>query len=380
MGLFHKLHQSVEIINRFTGEADYQRGTQCNRRNFTAQLGDQVTDLLFAAPPLHGLENRVADMLNRYIQILANLGFIADQLYQAVRNAVGGGIQQTDPAQPVNSGQAANQGFQGRTILHVAAVAGNILGDHVDFLDPTGDQYFSLSHQRVQRSGAIGTAQLRDDAVGTAVGAPLTDLQVGVPGGRRVEARQGFIVNVIRIPDVLQLTLYAAFFSQNFGNAGVVTGADEDIHLGQFMGQFFLITLRQAPRNDQGVAAAIALALGQVQDGIDTFLLGLFDKGTGIDDDNIGIFFVSGDLVLLLGEHPQHDLGINQVLRAAKADHADFLFYSLAQNILTRNYSLKFKNCISTSRSLPLRSWIASWRSSRFLPVTRTWSSWIWPC
>ena len=35
-------------------------------------------------------------------------------------------------------------------------------------------------------------------------------------------------------------------------------------------------------------------------------------------------------------------------------------------------YSLKFVNCISTFISFPFNNWIASWRSSLFLPVTRT--------
>ena len=43
-------------------------------------------------------------------------------------------------------------------------------------------------------------------------------------------------------------------------------------------------------------------------------------------------------------------------------------------------YCLKLIYCNSIPRSFPFSSPITSWRSSMFLPVTRTCSSWIWAC
>jgi len=101
-----------------------------------------------------------------------------------------------------------------------------------------------------------------------------------------------------------------------------------DIHLGKLLGQFLLVALGQAAGNDQGVTAGIMLALGQVEDGVDALLFGLFDKGAGVDDDHIGFPLICGDLVLLSGKHAEHYFGIHQILRAAEADHADFLLFN----------------------------------------------------
>ena len=53
-------------------------------------------------------------------------------------------------------------------------------------------------------------------------------------------------------------------------------------------------------------------------------LLGSVNKRAGIHDDDISVFGVRRDLRSVPRQQPHHDLAVNQVLRAAEADKADF--------------------------------------------------------
>ena len=86
------------IFDGFPRKADNQRGTQGDAGDFTAQLGDQITDLLFRASAFHGAQNRIGDVLDRYVQIFADFGLIPDQGDEAVGDAVRIGVEQPYPA------------------------------------------------------------------------------------------------------------------------------------------------------------------------------------------------------------------------------------------------------------------------------------------
>ena len=76
-----------------------------SRRSFAIRSAD----FLLAAPAVHSLQNRVADMLERDVQIFADFLLFLDQLDQAVGYAVGIGIEQAYPAQALDFRQPADQ-------------------------------------------------------------------------------------------------------------------------------------------------------------------------------------------------------------------------------------------------------------------------------
>ena len=63
--------------------------------------------------------------------------------------------------------------------------------------------------------------------------------------------------------------------------------------------------------------------LMRLEDRVDGFLLRRIDERAGVDDEHIRFFGVGGDLHPVLQDAAEHDLGIDQILRAAEADHAD---------------------------------------------------------
>jgi hypothetical protein len=57
----------------------------------------ELPDLGLGAPAVHPLEDRVADVLDRDIQVLADLGLGLDDLDEPVGDPVGVGVEEPDP-------------------------------------------------------------------------------------------------------------------------------------------------------------------------------------------------------------------------------------------------------------------------------------------
>ena len=200
----------------------------------------------------------------------------------------------------------------------------------LSLLDPARHQFAGLFQHLLQGPGAQRPPQGGDHAVGAAVGAPLRNLQVCRIGRRRLHAGEVGIEHEIGIPHIAELLGSVPLFRQDFGDPGIFAGTDEDVHLGEFRPQFLLVALGKAPGNDQERAPGVVLPVGKVEDGVDALLLRLLDEGAGVDDDDIRFLLVGGDLVLFRRQAAEHHLGVHQVLRAAQADHADFLLYAHA--------------------------------------------------
>ena len=108
------------------------------------------------------------------------------------------------------------------------------------------------------------------------------------------------------------------------GDLGDLVNAHEGVHFGKELGQFVAKTLRQAAGDDQALAAVLRLAhFGGFEDGVHAFLLRGVNERAGVDDDDIGLRGVIGDLDAVLQQRAEHDLGVHQVLGAAEGDQAD---------------------------------------------------------
>ena len=102
-----------------------------------------------------------------------------------------------------------------------------------------------------------------------------------------------------------------------------LAGAQDDIDLRDLRLQFVAITLRQAAGHHQLLASAGLPAFRHLQDGVNRFLLGAVDEGTGVDDDDVRVSGVGGNRVSGSFGQPQHHLAIYEVLGAAQRNHSD---------------------------------------------------------
>src|SRR5205085_5691157 len=81
------------------------------------------------------------------------------------------------------------------------------------------------------------------------------------------------------------------------------------------------VLLDHAAADDQPLDA-LPLALGNFEDGVDRLLFGGVDEAARVHDDDVGLIEVVRDRdVRFLAELTEHDLGVDEVFRAAQGDH-----------------------------------------------------------
>ena len=169
---------------------------------------------------------------------------------------------------------------------------------------------------------------MRNDAERTSVIAAFGDLDVGTVRRRRAHAARMFIVQVA---DVIHKAGPFAPIRRFDGFPYPVprARAQQGVDFRHLLQQLFLILLAEAARHDQQAAFACLFIFGGLQNCIDRFFLRLFNKGTCIDDDNIGFGQIVGNFHMFIAENAQHYFRIDEVFRAAQADESNFFHLRL---------------------------------------------------
>ena len=102
-----------------------------------------------------------------------------------------------------------------------------------------------------------------------------------------------------------------------------LAGADERVDLGQLLGQLGAVALGQAAGDDQRADRAALLLVGQLEDRVDRLLARARDERAGVHDRDVRVGEVLGDRAARERELPEHDLGVDLVLRAAERPEED---------------------------------------------------------
>src|SRR5262249_20280667 len=97
----------------------------------------------------------------------------------------------------------------------------------------------------------------------------------------------------------------------------------DEVDLWNFFQNFAAITLRKTSGNHQFFAVALRFQIRHFQDRLDGFLFGAIDEPARVHDDDVRIFFLSGDGITLPAEGSKHNFAVYQVLWTAKADEPD---------------------------------------------------------
>src|SRR5205085_6303445 len=96
-----------------------------------------------------------------------------------------------------------------------------------------------------------------------------------------------------------------------------------------------------------------ALPLRDLEDRVDRFLFRSVDEAARVDDDDVGLVEVVRDRdVGVTLKLSKHDLGIDEILRAAEGDHADAL-----GRLFGRNYTHGPISNRSTAPAVPGEVW-----------------------
>ena len=153
-GLANKLLQKLKIAERLAGEADDEAGAEGDAGDRGANLLEGLQEDLGARAALHSLENFGRGVLERHIEILADVVVFRDGLEQAAGDAVRICIEKPQPAQPFDPGQRVEQCGKAVLQAQVFAVAGGVLADEGDLLDAARDKLPRFGHHRLEPARA----------------------------------------------------------------------------------------------------------------------------------------------------------------------------------------------------------------------------------
>ena len=148
------------------------------------------------ARPLHPLQHVVRRVLQRQVDVLADLVALRHRVERRVVDRRRVEVEQADPLEAVDRVQLAEQTAERAALLAVDAVEGSVLRDEQQLLDAARCERARLVDDRIRRAAAVRAAQRRDDAERALVVAAFGDLHVRVVTRRREHARRARVVDV----------------------------------------------------------------------------------------------------------------------------------------------------------------------------------------
>src|SRR5262249_17532864 len=143
---------------------------------------------------------------------------------------------------------------------------------------------------RVNGTTAMRPPELGDYTEGAFMIAALRDLEKSSIRGSSSESRSSVIVEVVWKTDILPTVGIRLLPLKNLGDLRNLTGPDEKVHLGQFLGQFLRISLREATSDDELLDLSFLFEPRGLNDGVDGLSFSGLDEAAGINQHNIRIF------------------------------------------------------------------------------------------
>ena len=185
-----------EIFGRLSRKTDNEAGAEGDAGDSGADLGERLEEDVGACAALHALEDIGRGVLERKVEVLADIVVARDGFEQLASDAIGIGVEESEPLEVRNAGEGVEEGSETVAEAEVFAVAGGVLTDEGDLANATGDELLGFSDNRLEAAGTEFAAQVGDDAEGAGVVAALGDFDVGGGARRGEKARGGFVVEV----------------------------------------------------------------------------------------------------------------------------------------------------------------------------------------
>ena len=254
--LTDEVEQVFEFGLAFAGMAHDERGAEDDAGNQGAHPGHQVARLPAVDAAPHHREDAVGAVLQRDVDVGADLRVVGHQAEHILRKAGGIAVVEPDPFDAVDLRELLQQAGQAAFSVAVEPVVGRVLGDDDEFLHALGGQAARLFHQIFHGHAHVRAADERNGAVGTGAVAAFRNLEIGIVRRCGEHPVQG-----IEVQDAFPA-----------------------VHFGDFGRKFFAVALRQAAEHRNFAHAPLLLGLDGLQDRLDRFLLGVLDETAGVDD------------------------------------------------------------------------------------------------
>jgi len=221
----------------------------------------------------------------------------------------------------------------GRCSRRVHAEESRVLGDEVDFLHAFLDELARFGDDALHGSAAVAAPDLRNDAEGARVVAPLGNFNVREMA--RGESETGCVVvrDISRtrghetLRGGLRGPLLGVKAFDDRGDFRDLVETDERIDLVVERGREVLREpLGHAAGDDELLFFAAflhAAVLVDLQNMSDRLLFGGIDEGAGVDDDDVGLLRFGNDCHAGLMQMADHDLAIDEIFGATEGNETD---------------------------------------------------------
>ena len=132
----HEIEKTVEIGLGLTGKTDHDSGSQGRIGHGLPDPLEKGEQLFFILAAPHPFEHRCAGMLDRHVEIGADVVMIIDRVEQGIVNPIRMPIEKPEPATGSGPGHPSQQEGQIRGLFQVDSIGGGVLADDDDLPEP----------------------------------------------------------------------------------------------------------------------------------------------------------------------------------------------------------------------------------------------------
>ncbi len=319
LGLLDEADELVELLGRLAGEAHERRRAQRDAGHLAAQAGDHLEELLRVARAVHVLEDLGVAVLKRDVDVLHDLGRVADGGNELVGQALGLQVQDAHPAVVGTHllGHLAQQVSKRGRAGQVAAPDARVLADEDDLAHAALKQVAHLGEDDVLGAREVTPADVGNRAERAEAVAAVRDLHVG----------EGRLDGAGEVRHGLGGVLDAQDVAKHVADLVLAVARDEGSHVGHLPLNLVAVARGDAAGHDDRAGDAALKLLGhQGQRQLDALFHGAHQEGAGVDDDDVGSVRVIDDGQGRIGfDEGAHAVGIDLVLGASQGDEGDVM-------------------------------------------------------
>ena len=309
----------LEVLIRLAGEADDEIRRQAHVGDGRADAAHEVTVRLHRVDAVHRLEDAVAAVLDRQVDVLAEVLAVADGRDDPVREVLrvrGHEAHAADARHLVDHLEEVRKVRE----LVVLAVGVDVLAEQSDFLIAVLHGLLDLADDVLGQAAALAAAHVRHDAVGAEVVAAVHDRH---PGREAARARDGHVIRQFRLAElhvddvaVLRLDLL-----HDMRELVDLVGAEHEIDVRRTLDERIALFLRHAARDAEDQLRVLALEALDLTDLAVDAVLRRLSHTAGVDEDEVRLLHRLRPLIADCAELPHHALRIALVHLASVYYH-----------------------------------------------------------
>lgn len=309
----------LEVLIRLAGEADDEIRRQAHVGDSRADAAHEVAVRLHRVDTVHRLEDAVAAVLDRQVDVLTEVLAVADGRDDLVREVLwvrGHEAHAADARHLVDHLEEICKVCE----LVVLAVGVDILAEQRDFLIAVLHGLLNLMHDVLRQAAALAAAHIRHDAISAEIVAAVHDWH---PSREAARACDGYVVRQLRLAElhVDDVTVLRLDLLHDVRELVDLVGAEHEVDVRRALDERIALFLRHAARDAEDQLWVLALEALDLADLAVDAVLRRLAHAAGVDEDEVCLLHQLRPLIADRAELPHHALRIALVHLASVYYH-----------------------------------------------------------